>query len=399
MQLPFPAPPRRGFHAFPPAAALCLALFLFSPGLCRAAFTDNPVQEDETGETRLSPELEKTLTGLLDAVDPGRAPPPEAELADLVNFMIFSAMPEKVLPAERAEGEGVFSRRHLRLPFQKLLRYCFDPDIPTEVIYPTVLRRGRWLPQSRAALKDARLWERLRERETVTLRGLEYEEITPDSFSGCYYHYTLHRLIILTHIGDRAAVIAVSRQTGPSSVGYKGAVVGRDSDWNYVYTKVVGSTLKLVGWAETYMYGSANVTVLFENGEESGLAFFKWVKAGWSNLNMVKSGHILAGGRRFLDGMCQVLEAPSLPTPEEIREHHNALTAMDDARLRAALAPYAALLEDKAAESALLSNKDFRAVFKDGGYPERLEREDLISELMKLYMKERLGMRASASRS
>jgi hypothetical protein len=38
-------------------------------------------------------------------------------------------------------------------------------------------------------------------------------------------------------------------------------------------------------------------------------------------------------------------------------------------------------------------------VLKEGGYPAELGREDMISELMKLYMKERLGMRASASRS
>ena len=287
-------------------------------------------------------------------------------------------------------------RRALRVPFPKLVRYCFDPSIPTEVLYPTVLRRGFWRPESDLNRDKTALWEHLAAGKSVTLRGTEYEEITPDTFSGCYYHYDLRRLIVLMRIDGKAVLFSVSHQPSVSSAGYKGAVVGRDSDWNYVYTKVTGSNLRLVGWAETYMYGSANIALMYENGAESALAFFKWVKAGWSNLNMVKLRHILAGGGRFLDGMAQVLEAPGLPAPEEIRARREALAAMDETQLRAAFAPHAALLA--AGSDGVLSNRDFQDVLKDGGYPATLGREALISELMKLYMKERLGMTAAERR-
>jgi hypothetical protein len=169
--------------------------------------------------------------------------------------------------------------------------------------------------------------------------------------------------------------------------------VGEDSNWNYVYTRVVGSNLKLVGWAETYMYDSVNVSLMYPNGEGGGLAFFKWVKAGWSNMNMVKSTHIRSGGERFLSSMRQVLDARNLPKPEEIYARHNELTALDDAALRAAFGPHSSALADSASGDSVLSHADFQAVLKDGAYAQRLGREDLISELMKLYMKERLGMR------
>lgn len=381
---------------FVTCALVCACLIPFS-GDARAGFADAGKQEEEMKADKLAPDLERILTAVLNAVPEGGVLPPEADLVRLVNFMTAAdTMPDMVMPAEREEGEGVFSRRALRLPFPKLLRYCFDPSLPTEVLYPTVLRRGYWLPQSAFAQQRAGLWTRLGGKEPVVLRGAEYEEITPDSFSGCYYHYTLQRLIVLMQAGGRNVVLSVSRQKAPSSVGRKGAVVGRDSDWNYVYTRAVGSNLKLVGWAETYMYGSANVSVMYENGEESGLAFFKWVKAGWSNLNMVKSKHILAGGRRFLDGMRQVLESAELPKPEEIRARYEKFQAMDDAGLRAAFAPHAASLENRAAGDSLLSSKDFRAALEGGVYPGQLGREDIISELMKLYMKERLGLRAAA---
>jgi len=154
----------------------------------------------------------------------------------------------------------------------------------------------------------------------------------------------------------------------------------------------VGSNLKLVGWAETYMYDSANVSLMYPGDAGGGLAFFKWVKAGWSNMNMVKSKHIRSGGERFLTNMRQVLDAPKLPEPEAIYARHKELAAMDDAALRTAFEPHATALANAAHGNSLLANADFQAVLKDGAYVRQIGREELISELMKLYMKERLGM-------
>jgi hypothetical protein len=197
-------------------------------------------------------------------------------------------------------------------------------------------------------------------------------------------------------VDGRPVLLSVSRQDAPSSIGYKAAIVGKDSNWNYVYTKVVGTNIKLVGWAKTYMYDSASVNLMYPDGEGGGLAFFKWVRAGWSKMNMVKSKHIRSGGERFLASMRQVLDTQGLPAPEAISARHAELAAMDDAALRTAFEPHAAALANAARGDSLLSQADFQSLLQAGAYARQLRREDLISELMKLYMKERLGMSTPA---
>ena len=379
------------------ALVLCLGAHMAGVADVYAGFDDNDQQEDATQGKKLAPELEATLTALIASVPVGGSLPAEAELIKLARFMMSpAAKPDEIRVARREHGAGVFLRQTFRSSFAKMVRYCFDPRIPAEALYPMVLRRGGWLPDSQLVKENIRLWERLTTQGMFVLRGTEEEEITPDSFSGCYYSYRLLRLIALLHVDGKPALLSVSRQEAPSSVGYKAAIVGKDSNWNYVYTRVVGTNLTLASWAETYMYDSASITLMYPDGEGGGLALFKWVKAGWSKMNMVKSSHIRSGGERFLTNLRQVLDAQSLPAPEAISARYTALAVMDDAALRTAFEPQAAALTSAARGDSLLSHADFQAVLQDGAYAQRLRREELISELMKLYMKERLGMSTPA---
>ncbi|MFR3457624.1 MAG: hypothetical protein ACLTTU_04215 [Bilophila wadsworthia] len=47
------------------------------------------------------------------------------------------------------------------------------------------------------------------------------------------------------------------------------AIVGNDKDWTYVYTPEKGN-LAMLGWAETYLYGSASISVFMESAPGSG---------------------------------------------------------------------------------------------------------------------------------
>ena len=386
--------PLRGIYAGILALALCLGVCLSGTVDVYAQLGVPGTQETTAKGEKLASDLEDTLTALIAAVPTGKSLPAEAELIKLARFMMSPDLdPGEIRVAKREHGEGVLMRQVFRSSFAKLARYCFDPRIPSEILYPMVLRRGNWLPDSQFVQESVQLWNRLDTPEMLVLRGTEYEEITPDSFSGCYYNYTLGRLVVLLHVDGKPVLFSISRQNAPSSVGRKAAIVGRDDNWNYIYTKVVGSNLKLVGWAETYMYDSVTVSLTYPSDEGSALAFFKWVRAGWSNLNMVKSKHIRSGGERFLASMRQVLDAQNLPKPEAIYARYNELAAMDDAALHAAFEPHSVALANSARGDSLLSSPDFQSVLKDGAYTRQLGREELISELMKLYMKERLGMR------
>ena len=223
----------------------------------------------------------------------------------------------KVRPANRAEGAGVYHKETFALPLRKLMGYMLDPAVPGEAIYPSAVRRNAWLPGS-GILKDSGrfLTATLPPAAPLVTRGVEYEETTPDTSSGCYYSYKLNRLFVLTDYKGRAALFSVSAMPGQSSVGLRGAIVGDDKDWTYVYTSEKGTNLAMLGWAETYLYGSASVTVFIEDGTGRTEAhFFKWAKAGWKGSNVVKPSHITAGLRRFTSGLRLVTESPRCPSP------------------------------------------------------------------------------------
>lgn len=354
-------------------------------------------------EGNVPEEVESTLTLLLDVVPQGSPNPNKSNLMPLLDFVTSDIKPTKVKPQKRTQGNGAFTHTTLNLPLQKILRYCFDPAIPGEALYPNVLRRSYWLPGSHILDHKPPLWDA---EQTITddsaplyLRGAEFEEITPDAVSGCYYSYTLDRLLILTRVQGRAMLISVTKQRAPSTVGKVGAIVGKDNEWNYVYSKVVGSNIKLASWAETYMYDSANVTVFFEENPGSPstrIAFFKYVRAGWANMNMVKSSHIADGSKRFVDGMRQVLESPRLPGAEAIAAHARRLRGMDEDGLRKAMGPYSAGLAAQAGKGSL-SSSDFKKLVQEGRYATELNQQEMGSELMKQFMKEQLGKPALGS--
>lgn len=192
-----------------------------------------------------------------------------------------------------------------------------------------------------------------------------------------------------------SALISVSRQQQPSSVGRKGAIVGDDSEWSYVYTKEVGTSLPMLGWAETFIYNSAAITVFLQSDANPAgveVYVFKWLRAGWAGNNMVKKKHILEGVERFVLGLSTVLESPKAPTPQDIKKRLADLKGMDDNALRKALAGSAQDFERQSQDrKSPLSDDTFRTVLKDGNYAASLSREQMINELLRLFMRERLG--------
>ena len=120
-------------------------------------------------------------------------------------------------------------------------------------------------------------------------RGVEYEETTPDTSSGCYYSYKLNRLFVLADYKGRTALISVSVMPGQSSVGLRGAIVGNDKDWTYVHPGK-GTNLAMLGWAETYLYGSASISVFMESAPGSGQGGRLHLQVGEGGLEGLQRG-------------------------------------------------------------------------------------------------------------
>ncbi len=378
---------------------LLLATLLFCARPAQADALPGLGNAPETPRGNALPrDVEAALSALLQAVPAGRPAPDAATLAPLLEYVRSDIAPAKVRLQKRDQGAGAFTLAKLRAPLQRVVRYYFDPSIPGEAIFPTSVRRHYWLPGSQILTQNIQLWNKLESLKSseppLVVRGAEYEEITPDTFSGSYYNYTLDRLVMMLQFQGRATVISVTLQRGPSGVGRKGAILGKDSGWNYVYSNVEGSNLKLAGWASTYLYDSANVTIFYEptpGAQTTDMAMFKYLRAGWANMNMVKSSHIASGAKRFLDGLRQVLESPRLPKAEAVSERMRQLNAMDADALRAALASYSATLDSWAGADSVLSSSDFKKLLEGNVYINQLTPQEMRSELIKQFMKQQLG--------
>lgn len=344
--------------------------------------------QDESAKDRgnLPEALEAALSQLLDAAHTSTKAPEAASLNEVLSFI--TAPQKNPKPAKRDHGVGVFFTETIRVPLKTLMSYVLNPAVPGEAIYPSSVRLNSWVKGSEVLpLAHEFLNSSLPPATPLIMRAKEIEETTPDTSSGCYYSYTLNRLFVLMPHGERTALFSISILPNESAVGKKGVIVGDDSKWNYVYTKAEGTNLPLLGWAKTHLYGSASVSVYLSSADNktTSLYCFKWTKAGWSGMNVVKAAHITAGIKRFADGMKQVMESKTRPSPEAIKARMDELNAMDDASLRQAMAPYVEHLK------TLPDLKgEYADAVREQNYPASMTRRQLLADLIRTYMRDQI---------
>jgi hypothetical protein len=114
---------------------------------------------------------------------------------------------------------------------------------------------------------------------------------------------------------------------------------------------------------------------------------------------MVKKYHIINGISRYIEGMRAVFGSPVRPAPEDIIAQANKLAAQSDDELAAALSGQVNVLKRLTAKDKLFAEKDFKAVLLDRDYAQTLNREERIAELIRLYVKERIGRAPVAEKS
>ena len=93
-----------------------------------------------------------------------------------------------------------------------------------------------------------------------------------------------------------------------------------------------------------------------------------------------------------------MIESPLLPSPEEIADYTAWVRAMPEEQLRALLVPLARAMERYSEDDPVLSREEFRNVTARGGYLSRLNREEMESELLRIYLKEKIRPKESAAR-
>lgn len=371
--------------------ALLLVLLIHVLGVQTFAESLKPERIEQEGLSRgLDHLLEVSRTGERIRLDPSLVRP-------VLTFVASKKASETLYHVgERDGATSAYNEFDIARGLGSVLQYAYNPDIPANVFRPSSIRLSRWLQVDGGREPIPRLWERLSGLDSpVVVTGVEYEENTPEPATGACYGYTMDRGLILFRDQGRNAFVSVSRQRDASDTGEKGACLGDDRSWDYVYTGEEGLTRSGLGWADTRIYSAASIAVYYELDQDPPTVrcgVFKWIRAGWAGLNLVEKKHIHAGMERFAQGFQTAIHHPRLPEPDRLARMFEWVRSMPEGAIKAKVNDYLRGLRSRYEGEKVLSKGSFEKLLKAGDYASRMTREQMESLLSLEYLKWILGM-------
>lgn len=347
--------------------------------------------------SKITPTVEGGVDYLIDYMNSEDKNP--IDLKKIENIMDFVGSSNKnkssYSPRKWRSATPIYQEFKIDTDFSSLLKYTLNPKIPSQVFRPSSLRYSYWKEIDGEKKELPLLWKHSEKLDKpLVIRGTEYEMVTPDTNTGAYYSYDMKRTLILCRHKGRRALISISMQGDKSKVGKKGAVLGHDEDWNYFYSDIDGLTKKGLGWASSYIYRSFAISVYYEKEPgKPGLSYgiFKWLRAGWAGMNMVKNEHMIAGIQRFARDFKFVIENPKLPSPEKLSQTFSDIEALPIPELRKEAGKYIKNVVKEYGTGDMLSRSEFSKLIKSGDYLNKMKKEELISILVVQHMKKTLG--------
>lgn len=370
------------------AFLMCCALMPVLPGLGRLHASE---------ELKLPAATADGIDHLLSLVGPGSQKRFQPERIDaLLKFIDGPKQPGSIYTAEPIDGSAsAYTEVDVRMSLPGFLQYTFNPAVPWFATTPSSLRWAFWKSTEPPWQQFPKVWELLDAAEQpVVIRGLETVENTPDLFSGAYYRYDLYRTLILFRHAGRNILISLSKQKGRSEVGKKGYILGPDDDWVYFYSGEPGLTVGGLGWMSSYMYDSIGISIYAEtspSGSAVRTANVKWVRGGWSNINVIQNEHIHKGMQRFAQTLKSVLESPRLPSVKVLEESAAQIARLTDAGIREKMTVYRSIFLARAERLSGGARKHLPESFWDDGVWGRMRREEMESALVLESLKACLG--------
>ncbi len=296
----------------------------------------------------------------------------------------------------QSEASSAFHEYEVNRNLKHFLDHKFNPNIPHFILSPSSLRLSYWKEvngKKQTQPDFSSMFASLKDHAVVT--GIEHEEITPDINSGAYYGYDLLRTFILMKYQGRPALISITKQKNISAVGKKGVILGKDDNWDYFYSGQNGTTLPGLGWINSYMYDSYSVSVFIEMGSGTSTlvrcGIFKWLRAGWADINMVQSKHIYQGLHRYSDTVKKILEHSSLPAPDKMAEVFSGIKAFSEEELRIKIRNYTEKLYKKYINENSNGIALIAEALKDSSYFNQMDIYQMQSALAVEYMKTLMG--------
>jgi len=347
------------------------------------------------GNGALPAEIENGLSYLLELIHIKDSKFDPAKILPLLEFVTRNGDDAGQLkPAKRESGNGACLRAQIKAPLERILHYEYNHHIPAFLVSPNVLRLSGWYPESDIVTNKVELWNKLSTLDKpLLLWGKQFEVNTPDSFSGSYYRYDLKRLVILMRFNGKKIMISASKMPNPSEAGKK-AVIIDEKNWNYFYSGIQGLGIRLLGMLNTNIYDSESIKIFYETDSakpRTTITLFKWLKAGWSGINMVKRSHIYEGSVRFVEGLKEVIESDSLPAPDVLVRQMDYISTLAAAEIETKIRQYSTNFERIAKKHKGMSQKDYARIITDGGYANVLNIEERRGILALEWLKNQLG--------
>jgi len=359
----------------------------------------NPLQAAENGpDDRISQTAIAGLDYLIEFVKPAASSEFDpARLAGLIDFVRTQrpAGTKSQLP-ERLEATPAYYEFEIKKKLKDILQLAYHPDIPFQMVSPGSMRFSYWTPLNGSDESLPRLWEQTQElTKPVVARGVETEELSPDTFSGAYYRSLLDRALILFSNNGHRMLVSLARQKDVSEIGKKGLILGTDDQWDYFYSGEKGLTKTGLGWVDSYIYDTFSVLIYYEVDENEPLTkccIFKWLRAGWLGINMVKEKHIQSGFQRFARDMKRIMESPRLPGAERLADMSIKIRDLPDEELKAKMDQYLNQLAKRQATEKKTPELLLKHTTNSSDYISRLSLPQMQAALFLEALKYKLGL-------
>ncbi len=341
----------------------------------------------------LATEVETGIDYLFEVLRNPGTPLEPGKFQAVLDFVDTTEEPKDIEPAKRFDARGICLRSNVQSSLDRILKYFYNPEIPNYLLCPALLRLSGWHEGSEILTRGKGLWDDLATLDQpVLVRGREFESTTPDSFAEAYYLYDLNRLMILLKYQGRNVLLSITEQEDKSDVGRKGAILN-DKEWDYFYSGLEGLNKGMIGWMDTFTYASGSVQVYIEGADQSQTTvhLFKWLRAGWAGMNVVKRKHIYDGTMRYMRSFSKVVESDSL-TPEHLARGMKDVEKMSIIEKDVLIRQYAKNFEARFKDNPKLKDSDYAEILENGGYAAILDERarESVASLEKL--KSMLGM-------
>jgi hypothetical protein len=205
-------------------------------------------------------------------------------------------------------------------------------------------------------------------------------------------------LILLKYKGKNV-FISVAKQKNISSPSMKGIILD-DTNWDYIYSDNKGHTKFGLGWADSFIYDSCSIVIYYEIDPQKPLircGVFKWLNAGWKNMNLVKREHIISGLKRFERDKKVILENPSLPDFKELKNNFSKINKLPLNVLREKTGRYFNTIKNKYNDNEVISRNEFRDLFTSEKYLNQMTRQEMEAIFIMDYIKNMLGKKGILS--